>query len=139
MDQKLPYYMAYPTPLLYDDERRERMDFEYMKSMYPDAAKQLLPYIEDECDRVAYEGSVMFDEYPDKTGVEQIAARIYDKAKYLENFFMPVYEEDEVFEASKHCTSCRGQDNWLKNLIQVVLLGEMNYRRQRYYQKKSKK
>ena len=139
MDQKLPYYMAYPTPLLYDDERRDRMDFEYMKSMYPDAAKQLLPYIEDECDRVAYEGSVMFDEYPDKTGIEQIAARIYDKAKYLENFFMPVYEEDEVFEASKHCTSCRGQDNWLKNLIQVVLLGEMNYRRQRYYQKKSKK
>ena len=64
MDQKLPYYMAYPTPLLYDDERRDRMDFEYMKSMYPDAAKQLLPYIEDECDRVAYEGSVMFDEYP---------------------------------------------------------------------------
>ena len=55
MDQKLPYYMAYPTPLLYDDERRERMDFEYMKSMYPDAAKQLLPYIEDECDRVEYE------------------------------------------------------------------------------------
>ena len=48
MDQKLPYYMAYPTPLLYDDERRDRMDFEYMKSMYPDAAKQLLPYIEDE-------------------------------------------------------------------------------------------
>ena len=59
MDQKLPYYMAYPTPLLYDDERRDRMDFEYMKSMYPDAAKQLLPYIEDECDRVAYEGSVI--------------------------------------------------------------------------------
>ena len=28
MDQKLPYYMAYPTPLLYDDERRDRMDFE---------------------------------------------------------------------------------------------------------------
>ena len=59
MDQKLPYYMAYPTPLLYDDERRERMDFEYMKSMYPDAAKQLLPYIEDECDRVAEKDQVI--------------------------------------------------------------------------------
>ena len=79
MDQKLPYYMAYPTPLLYDDERRERMDFEYMKSMYPDAAKQLLPYIEDECDRVAYEGSVMFDEYPDRVMVQKLCDDIYNK------------------------------------------------------------
>ena len=79
MDQKLPYYMAYPTPLLYDDERRDRMDFEYMKSMYPDAAKQLLPYIEDECDRVAYEGSVMFDEYPDRVMVQKLCDDIYNK------------------------------------------------------------
>ena len=27
MDQKLPYYMAYPMTLDYDDERIERMDF----------------------------------------------------------------------------------------------------------------
>ena len=31
MNQKLPYYMAYPMPLAYDDERVERMDLEYMK------------------------------------------------------------------------------------------------------------
>ena len=81
MNQKLPYYMAYPTPLLYDDERRDRMDFEYMKSMYPDAAKQLLPYIEDECDRVAYEGSVMFDEYPDQLQLHLMGRRVYDRAE----------------------------------------------------------
>ena len=32
MDYRLPYYMAYPMPLQYDDERIERYDFEYMKS-----------------------------------------------------------------------------------------------------------
>ena len=31
MDYRLPYYMAYPMPLQYDDERIERYDFEYMK------------------------------------------------------------------------------------------------------------
>ena len=36
MDAKMPYYMAYPMPFSYDDERTERMDFEYLKSMYPD-------------------------------------------------------------------------------------------------------
>ena len=58
--------MAYPMPLQYDDERIEQRDFEYMKSMYPETAKRLLPYVEDECDRMAYEGSVVYDEYPDQ-------------------------------------------------------------------------
>lgn len=35
MDEKLPYYMAYPMPLLYDDERQNQRDYEYMKSVYP--------------------------------------------------------------------------------------------------------
>lgn len=54
MNQKLPYYMAYPMPLAYDDERVERMDLEYMKSLYPALAKRILPYIEEECDRMEY-------------------------------------------------------------------------------------
>ena len=35
MNEKLPYYMAYPMPFSFDDERIERMDLEYLKSMYP--------------------------------------------------------------------------------------------------------
>ena len=65
MDEKLPYYMAYPMPLLYDDERQNQRDYEYMKSVYPGTAKRLIPYIEEECDRLEYMGSVMYDEYPD--------------------------------------------------------------------------
>ena len=66
MDEKLPYYMAYPMPLLYDDERQNQRDYEYMKSVYPGTAKRLMPYIEEECDRLEYMGSVMYDEYPDR-------------------------------------------------------------------------
>ena len=66
MDEKLPYYMAYPMPLLYDDERQNQRDYEYMKSVYPGTAKRLIPYIEEECDRLEYTGSVMYDEYPDR-------------------------------------------------------------------------
>ena len=66
MNQKLPYYMVYPMPLAFDDERIERMDFEYMKSLYPDIPKRILPYIEEECDRMEYENSMVYDEYPDK-------------------------------------------------------------------------
>ena len=66
MNQKLPYYMVYPMPFAFDDERIERMDFEYMKSLYPDVPKRILPYIEEECDRMEYENSMVYDEYPDK-------------------------------------------------------------------------
>ena len=45
MDPRLPYYMAYPMPLIYDDSRIERQDFEYMKSMYPELAKKVIPLL----------------------------------------------------------------------------------------------
>lgn len=107
MDNKLPYYMAYPMPLLYDDERIERRDFEYMKSLYPSTAKRLLPFVEDECDRMEYEGSMMYDEYPDQLQLMLMGSRIYDKAS-----------KDE-----------KNPGDWLKELIQVMLYQELYKRR----------
>ena len=59
MNEKMPYYMAYPVPFSYDDERTERRDIEYLRSMYPDIPKRLLPYVEEECDRMEYELSLI--------------------------------------------------------------------------------
>ena len=83
MDEKLPYYMAYPMPLLYDDERQNQRDYEYMKSVYPGTAKRLIPYIEEECDRLEYTGSVMYDEYPDRLQLLLLCRRIYNRAKKM--------------------------------------------------------
>ena len=47
MYQKLPYYMAYPIQTEYD-ERAERTDLEYMKSLYPDC----LLYTSDAADEL---------------------------------------------------------------------------------------
>lgn len=107
MDRKLPYYMAYPTPLLFDDERIDRRDFEYMKSLYPATAKRVLPYIEEECDRMEYDCSMLYDEYPDKLQLSLMGKRIYDKAKK---------EEEEP-------------GDWLRDLIQVMLYQELYKRR----------
>ena len=81
MNQKLPYYMAYPMPLAYDDERVERMDLEYMKSLYPALAKRILPYIEEECDRMEYGNSVIYDEYPDRLQLRMMCGRIYENVR----------------------------------------------------------
>ena len=58
MENKLPFYMAYPVPLLYNDDRNARRDYDYMKSIYPDTAKRVLPYMEEECDRMEYDGRI---------------------------------------------------------------------------------
>ena len=76
MNPKLPYYMAYPMPLAYDDEKLERRDFEYMKSLYSDVAKKILPHVEGECDRMEYDNSMMYDEYPDKLQLRILSSRV---------------------------------------------------------------
>ena len=79
--------MAYPIPFSYDDERTERMDFEYMKSMYPDTAKRILPYVEEECDRMEYENSMVYDQCPDKLQLRLMCRRVYDNVRKHERMF----------------------------------------------------
>lgn len=121
MDYRLPYYMAYPLPLQYDDERIERRDFEYMKSMYPMAVKKILPYVEEECDRMAYEGSVIYDEYPDQLQIRLMCNQIYDKVKKMK----PYDDEEMEMQVSRN-------EDWLKDLVQIMLFQELFQRRNRH-------
>lgn len=121
MDYRLPYYMAYPMPLQYDDERIERRDYEYMKSMYPMAVKKILPYVEEECDRMAYDGSKIYDEYPDQLQIRLMCNRIYDKVRKMK----PYDEEEMEMQASRN-------EDWLKDLVQIMLFQELFQRRNRH-------
>lgn len=116
MAEKLPYYMVYPMPLAYDDERIERRDYEYMKSLYPDAAKRVLPYVEAECDRMEYPCSMMYDEYPDKLQLRMMSGRVYGKVREQEKRYFKDLKEDNA--------------DWLRNLIEVMLYQELYKRRQ---------
>lgn len=118
MDYRLPYYMAYPMPLQYDDEQIERRDFEYMKSMYPMAVKKILPYVEEECDRMSYEGSMIYDEYPDQLQIRLMCSRIYDKVKIMN----PNDDMEMEMQVSRN-------DDWLRELVQIMLFQELFRRR----------
>lgn len=76
MHNKIPYYMAYPEFFMYGTERTDRMDYDYMKSTYPDTAKRVLPLVEEECDRLEYSSSMIYDEYPDRFSLYRIADTI---------------------------------------------------------------
>lgn len=131
MNEKMPYYMAYPVPLSFDDERTERLDFEYLKSMYPDLPKRLLPYVEEECDRMEYENSMIYDQYPDKLQLRLMCRRVYDNVRKHERFLIPgagrhqgdrcrtcFQDEPELFEMPS-----------LRDLIEVLVFQELYRRR----------
>ena len=122
MDQKLPYYMAYPMTLDYDDERNERMDFEYLKSMYPEIAKNVLPYVEEECDRMAYESSMIYDQYPDKLQLRMMCGRICENIKRNKKLF-----RSESMAGISSDTDHGGR--WLSDLVEVMLYQELYRRR----------
>lgn len=82
---KVPFYMSYPMQNLYLTEMEYEKDMDRMKELYPRDVSRIMDVIEDECDKMEYEGSLMFDEYPDRLMLEQVAERIYRKVAGEEN------------------------------------------------------
>ena len=75
-DRFFPFYVAYANPALYDGERIQEQEFALMKSYYPEAAGRIQEKVEEECQLLDYEGSRLYDEYPDKFMLHQLCRQI---------------------------------------------------------------
>ena len=138
MDTKMPYYMAYPVPFSYDDERTERRDIEYLRSMYPDIPKRLLPYVEEECDRMEYENSMVYDQYPDKLQLKLMCRRICDNVGRHERLSFGDIgsgdcacgcSADQNAEGERRQSGNHIEAQSLRDLIEVMLYQEIYRRR----------
>lgn len=139
MNERMPYYMAYPVPFSYDDERTERRDIEYLRSMYPDIPKRLLPYVEEECDRMEYENSMVYDQYPDKLQLKLMCRRICDNVGRHERFSFGDFGSGDCAcgcSADQNAEGERRQSGnnnieaqSLRDLIEVMLYQEIYRRR----------
>ena len=81
------------------------------KYLYPVEVKEIQELVEDACDRMEYDGSLMYDEYPDKVSVESMVKKICGKCKCK--------HREEI------------SNRWMNALVQMMLCNEMSYRRQR--------
>lgn len=75
-ERPLPFYMAYPGCL---DPAREEMvlqDMEYLQQMYPADVKRYQRRIAQILDKTDYEGSMIYDEYPDRCCLQHLADSI---------------------------------------------------------------
>ena len=80
----LPFYMTYPLPLYYQQEDSVTRDLEYLQQMYPAQAKKYQKIIAETLDRIDYEGSMIYDEYPDKWQIYRLTQIIVDKIRQAE-------------------------------------------------------
>lgn len=119
-DKYYPFYAAYANPLLFDGERAQEEEFTLMKSYYPQTAQRIQEMVEAECALFDYEGSRLYDQYPDRFMLHQMCRRIREQVE-------PEMAAQEM---------PRG---FLDDLIEVLLYQEISRRRcrrhrcRRYY------
>lgn len=126
--QPRPFFLEPEFSDIVEDQKMTERELRMMKSMYPSAARTLLPFVEEECDKMEYEGSVMYDEYPDPTTIYNIQERIYQQVK--EQFDVEEEAPDEILsmQLNRRRRDPRGK-NWLDDLARVLLLQEIHHRR----------
>ena len=114
----LPFYMTYPLPMFYQEEDKAQRDLEYLQQMYPAEAKRIQKRIAALLDKMDYDGSMIYDEYPDRMRLYSLAQDILNQIK----------REDGVED-----TKNEESDKWerLGELIQILLFYEIYKRRHR--------
>lgn len=114
------YFLGAPvTPFIQPVLGEEKLwelenDNSYLKYLYPDICRTATEFIEDECDRLEYAGSPIFDDYPDKTLLRQLAMKILKKCNQKAPDTFPLEGEH------------------IRDLIEILLSHEILFRRSRY-------
>lgn len=129
-------------PDYYGTEMEEQSDVRYMKELYPNLARRIQALVDEECDRMEYDGSMMYDEYPDRTAIYRIVQKIQERLLAegeLDMTEMPAdggtdgeTAEAQPVEAMQNYGGCRGgncRNPQFEDLIQVILLNEIFKRR----------
>lgn len=113
----LPFYMTYPLPIGYREEDTAMRDIEYLQQMYPMEAMKYQRAIVDILDKLDYEGSMIYDEYPDRWQLYRLSKDILDRIKREEERDHPeIVVPPEKWE-------------WAADLIQILLFYEVFKRR----------
>ncbi len=119
-DKFYPFHLVYGNSALFEGERAQQREFSLLKSYYPKMAKRIQEKVEAECELLDYEGSRLYDEYPDYMMLRQFCSRICK-------------EVEAEMQMQDH------GDSFLGELVEVLVYQEISRRRcrrqrcRRYY------
>lgn len=133
-----PYYnLGSGEYVNYDDYEDAERDLDYLKQFYPTVCRIIQEAVQEECDQLEYEGSAMFDEYPDKLTLERMMQRIYQRVKDNAEL-KPYFSATTPTQVSANqipyysCPSC----NVVDDFIHILFINEMYHRRRRYHNRR---
>lgn len=106
-------------PIREGKETDPEKDYAYMKSLYPKTAKRILPYVEEECDRLEYTGSMMYDEYPDPLMLRLACKRVYEQVKDKEENKTDLLDLITIMMYHEMCQRRREYRNYKRKLYQI--------------------
>lgn len=127
----LPFYMAYPLPMYYEEEDTVTRDLEYLQQMYPTEARRYQKIIADVLGQMDYEGSCIYDEYPDKWQLYRLTQIIMDKIKRIECADITTAESAGVLSGTDSEVSTKKEKpwEWIEEFVQVLLYYEIYKKR----------
>jgi hypothetical protein len=122
----MPYYMAYPDTYINTGDNLSLKDLEYLQQTYPAQVKKYQRRIAEILDKIDYDGSMIYDEYPDKASLLRLTDSI-----------VKIMQGDAN---TKECTQEGGEDNQTagdaamaaedaRAFVQVLLCDEIYKRR----------
>lgn len=117
----MPFYMTYPLPMFQQKENTVLRDLEYLQQMYPKDAKRYQKIISGILDKLDYEGSMIYDEYPDRIQLYKLYTDILERIKKEEK------EEKDLTDAPQ--VDAEEKWAWIGDLIQVIMYYEIYKRR----------
>lgn len=129
---KIPFYMAYPMQDVYLSEIEYERDRERLKEMYPKEAKRIQRVVEEECDKMEYDGSLMFDEYPDRVMVQKLCDDIYNKVYDNTTAEVETEQYKDRRPGGGFPPPPPRRDRGGRDLIEILLFDEMFRRRCRH-------
>ena len=111
-------------------------ELEQIMEMYPSRAKEIQKKVVEVCDSIDYEGSILYDEYPDKFVLSRYCDKIYEDMEPLQvEMASENMDSQEVNSMARPggerrppCRNCRPNDG-RRDLIDVLFFNEVFRRR----------
>lgn len=120
-----PFYMGYGqqwnNPML-SNEDRILEDMEYLQQMYPSYAKKYQSVIVSVVDKVDYDGSFIYDQYPDKLTLMRMVQSIMTVVKANEENTELTPGESVPWEE---------KEQWIRELVTVLMYNDIIRRRRK--------
>lgn len=113
----LPFFMTYPGYPGAEQEKTLLRDLEYLQQNFPNEVKGYQRKIAEVLDRMDYEGSMIYDEYPDRYSLQRLAGTVVQMLK----------REDQERPAAERISEEKW--SWLENMMLVLLCHEIYKRR----------